>query len=207
MPEIIVSESVSHQPSPICLQYSTSPFCPPEQWWLIWGTWGWSCQSLLAKASDKTDGLLKSITSHNITHFVNKWICFDSMCMSDRVTCSLPIWTSSLSLPKHTVIYGSWALCSCVLWCLIQGLSTREGGERGCVGNSPGLGSPGTLISYKYSLCCLYSSPSLWLLWSNSVQALCVGNIIGLRTVRQVDHTKTGTIKSVWCIMSLGGIR
>lgn len=97
---------------------------------------------------------------------MNKWIGFDSPCLSDRVTCSLPIWTSSLPLPKHAVIYGSWALRSCALWCLIQGPTTKEGGERGCVENSPGLGSSGTLISDKYSLCC--SLQSLWLQRSNS---------------------------------------
>lgn len=132
----------------------TSPFCPPELWILIQGNLRLVVPELLAKASEKTDGMWKSITPHNITHFVNKWICFDSMCMSDRVTCSLPIWTSSTPLPKRAVIYGSWALHSCVLWCLIQGPTTRQGGERGCVGNSRGLGSSGTLISYKYSLCC-----------------------------------------------------
>lgn len=130
-------------------------------------TGGRQCQSLPAKASDKTDGWWKSIVTHNITHFVNKWICFDSLCMSDRVTCSLPIWTSSLPLPKHAVIYGSWALRSCALWCLIQGPTTKEGGERGCVENSPGLRSSGTLISNKYSLCC--SLRSLWLQRSNSM--------------------------------------
>lgn len=46
-----------------------------------------------------------------------------------------------LPFPKRAVIYRSWALRSCVLWCLIQGPTARQGGERGCVGNSPGLRS------------------------------------------------------------------
>lgn len=93
-------------------------------------------------------------------------------------------------LPKRTVIYGSWALRSCVLWCLIQGPTTRQGGERGCVGNSRGLRSSGTLISYKYSPCCSRWSLSLWLLRSYSMQ----GKYICLRPTPQ---------KSVWCIKSL----
>lgn len=133
-----------------------NPFCPPELCRLI--PQAGRARELPAKASEKTDGKRKSITPHNITHFVNKWICFDSICMSDWVTCSLPIWTSSPSLPKLTVIYGIEALHSCALWCLIQGPTTRQGGERGCVGNSPGLRSSGTLISYKYSLCCSFWS-------------------------------------------------
>lgn len=141
----------------------------------------------------------KSITSHNITHFVNKWICFDSVCMSDRVTCSLPIWTSSPPLPKRTVIYGSWVLCSCVLWCLIQGPTVRQGGERGCVGNSPAQELrnswfPTNIPHVAHTACMtaqelVHAGPEgvgkMICLWFDS----CIA--------------QTDTIKSVWCIKRL----
>lgn len=151
-----------------------------------------SARVCLPKALDKTDGWWKSIVTHNITHFVNKWICFDSMCVSDGVTCSLPIWTSSLPLPKHAVIYGSWALRSCVLWCLIQGPTTKEGGERGCVENSPGLGSSGTLSSDKYSLCC--SLRSLWLPGSYSMSVS-----LDLLLHWPDNYMEADSAKPFWC--------
>lgn len=120
------------------------------------------------------------------------------MCMSDLVTCSFPVWTSSPSLPKRAVIYGSWALHSCVLWCLIQGPTTRQGGERGCVGNSWGLRSSGTLISYKYSLCCSHWSLSVWISSSYSTQdlKLCLRSLSSSTNV-------TDSTKSDWGIRSV----
>lgn len=121
--------------------------------------------------------------------------------MSDLVTCSHPIWTSSPSLPKRTVIYGSWALHSCVLWCLIQGPTTRQGGERGCVGNSQELRSSGTLISYKYYLRCSHRSLFVWLLSSSFTQGPKVegrpvcGNLMWLRPTPKKKLTDASGVR------------
>lgn len=178
----------------------TSPFCPPELWILIQGNLRLVVPELLAKASEKTDGMRKSITPHNITHFVNKWICFDSMCMSDRVTCSLPIWTSSTPLPKRAVIYGSWALHSCVLWCLIQGPTTRQGGERGCVGNSRGLRSSGTQeLWFPINIPCAAHTGSVCVTAEELLHAGCKGTErVSLWFDSYTDKTEADTIK---CLM------
>lgn len=192
---------ISHHPfvSNTCC---TSPFCPLELWRLIWGYLRLvlpdpACQSL---GEDRWHAEINNLTQHHpFCEQMNLLWQYVYERSGDLLSSHLNILYSP-PLPKRTVIYGSWALRSCVLWCLIQGPTTRQGGERGCVGNSLGLRSSGTLISYKYSPCCSHWSPSLWLLWSYSMQGL---NVCGRWTDSHVDQAEAESIKSVWRIKNL----